>query len=286
MQSRPTKAKRQPDNGRDRHRAPQPQRQSVAPPWRGPAVAGRPPSAAPFISKIANAEHEQTGDGFDIFEFRKPLGRVGTVSIARDEAVIETAVLKKIRQKNGVLPKSDAAATQIVRAAISSAPKEYRLLSQHTGWRLPDRCFVLLNRVINFGSSELKVCPPPWTEQLPFGPVSMVGTIETWKETVAAEAQYSTRLMLMISCAFAAPLLRLVGRPPFIINVFGRSKAGKTTGLLAATSVIGIGQEEGLPNWNTTDAGLMEVARLFNDSLVPANELALMKGGRRIAEFA
>ena len=280
MQSRPTKAKRQPDNGRDRHRAPQPQRQSVAPPWRGPAVAGRPPSAAPFISKIANAEHEQTGDGFDIFEFRKPLGRVGTVSIARDEAVIETAVLKKIRQKNGVLPKSDAAATQIVRAAISSAPKEYRLLSQHTGWRLPDRCFVLLNRVINFGSSELKVCPPPWTEQLPFGPVSMVGTIETWKETVAAEAQYSTRLMLMISCAFAAPLLRLVGRPPFIINVFGRSKAGKTTGLLAATSVIGIGQEEGLPNWNTTDAGLMEVARLFNDSLVPANELALMKGGK------
>jgi uncharacterized protein (DUF927 family) len=85
-------------------------------------------------------------------------------------------------------------------------------MSQHTGWRLPDQCFVLLNRVINFGSSELKVCPPPWTEQLPFGPVSMVGTIETWKETVAAEAQYSTRLMLMISCAFAAPLLRLANR--------------------------------------------------------------------------
>jgi putative DNA primase/helicase len=282
MHTNTTKPKRQLDNGRDQsvQRAPLPQRKSVAPPRRGPAVAGRSPSAAPFISKIANAEHEETGDGFDIFQFRKPLGRVGTVSIARDEAVNEVAVLKKIRQKNGVLPKLDAAATQIVRAAISSEPREYRLLSQHTGWRLDDECFVLLNRVINFGSSELKVCPPPWTEQLSFGPVSAVGTIETWKETVAAEAQYSTRLMLMVSCAFAAPLLRLVGRPPFIINVFGRSKVGKTTGLLAATSVIGIGQEEGLPNWNTTDAGLMEVARLFNDSLVPANELALMKGGK------
>ena len=180
MPTKTIKPKRQFDNGRDQRnqRAPLPQRQSVAPPRRGPAVAGRSPSYALFISKIANAEHEETGDGFDIFQFRKPLGRVGTVSIARDEAVNEVAVLKKIRQKNGVLPRSDAAAKQLAQAAISSEPKEYRLLSQHTGWRLRDNCFVLLNRVINFGSSALKICPPPWTEQLPFGPVSMVAIFD------------------------------------------------------------------------------------------------------------
>jgi hypothetical protein len=61
------------------------------------------------------------------------------------------------------------------------------------------------------------------------------------------------------------------------------SKVGKTTGLLAGTSVIGIGTESQLPNWNTTDSGFQETARVFNDLIMPANELALIKGGKKDA---
>ena len=101
MHTNTTKPKRQLDNGRDQsvQRAPLPQRKSVVPVRSAPAAAGRSPSADPFISKIANAEHEADWRRLRYFRFRKPLGRVGAVSIARDEAVIEVAVLKKISAK-------------------------------------------------------------------------------------------------------------------------------------------------------------------------------------------
>ena len=47
-------------------------------------------------------------------------------------------------------------------------------------------------------------------------------------------ADFSTRLMLMVSASFAAPLLHIMGRQPFAIMLFGRSKTGKTAGHLAA----------------------------------------------------
>ena len=53
--------------------------------------------------------------------------------------------------------------------------------------------------------------------------------------------------MLIISAAFAAPLLEVVSMPSFGINLFGRSKVGKSTVALAAGSIIGIGCEEQLP---------------------------------------
>ena len=65
--------------------------------------------------------------------------------------------------------------------------------------------------------------------------------------------------------------------------MFGRSKAGKSTALLAAASAIGIGREAQLPNLNTTDPAFHETARLFNDLIVPANEMGLIKGAKRDA---
>jgi putative DNA primase/helicase len=89
--------------------------------------------------------------------------------------------------------------------------------------------------------------------------------------------------MLAISAAFAAPLLQSTGLQSFGLNLFGPSKAGKTTALLAATSVIGIGNEADLPNWNATSASQQETARLFRDSLLAANEVGLLAGRRKDA---
>jgi putative DNA primase/helicase len=45
-----------------------------------------------------------------------------------------------------------------------------------------------------------------------------------------------------------------------------------------ATSVIGIGSERNLPNWNATSAAFLETARTFNDLLLAVNEVALLAG--------
>lgn len=69
----------------------------------------------------------------------------------------------------------------------------------------------------------------------------------------------------------------------FAINIFGPSKVGKTTALLASTSLFGIGVEQRLPNWNSTTAAAMEDARGYNDLLLPGNEAGLIDGKKRDA---
>ena len=66
--------------------------------------------------------------------------------------------------------------------------------------------------------------------------------------------------------------------PSFGILVHGPAKAGKSTILLAAASVTGYGREQDLPNFRATDAAFGEIPAAFNDSLLPVNELGLLKG--------
>lgn len=48
--------------------------------------------------------------------------------------------------------------------------------------------------------------------------------------------------------------------------------------MLGAASVVGIGDEDRLPNWNATPAALLESCKAFNDQIMPLNELGLLKG--------
>ena len=91
-------------------------------------------------------------------------------------------------------------------------------------------------------------------------------------------AKFSSRMVFAISAAVAAPLLGMAQLPSFGIIVHGPGKAGKSTMLLAAASVIGYGREQDLPNFRATDAAFGEIPAAFNDSFLPLNELGLLKG--------
>lgn len=81
--------------------------------------------------------------------------------------------------------------------------------------------------------------------------------------------------------ALAAPLLDFLRYHSFGDLLSGPSKAGKSTAVLVAGSVIGIGQEENLPNFRTTDPALGELPATFNNMLMPINELGLLKGSAK-----
>jgi putative DNA primase/helicase len=100
---------------------------------------------------------------------------------------------------------------------------------------------------------------------------------------VARRCSYSDSAMLAVSASFAAPLLEWTGLQSFGINLFGRSKVGKTAELLAAASLIGIGRESQLPNFAATPAATAELARVFNDLMLPANEVGLLAGKKKEA---
>jgi hypothetical protein len=85
-------------------------------------------------------------------------------------------------------------------------------------------------------------------------------------------------MVLGISAALGAPLLSIARLNSFGILVHGPGKSAKSTMLLGAGSVVGYGSEQDLPNFRTTDAAFGEIPVASNDSLLPLNELGLLKG--------
>jgi len=101
---------------------------------------------------------------------------------------------------------------------------------------------------------------------------SSTGTGEEWQANVAAMAKGNSRLMFGISCAFAGPLLTLVGEQSGGIHLVGPSSIGKTSILVTASSVWGDPRKFSR-TWRTTVNGLEGIATVSNDSILVLDEL-------------
>jgi putative DNA primase/helicase len=104
------------------------------------------------------------------------------------------------------------------------------------------------------------------------------GTLDEWKQQVAALALCSSRLVFSISLALAAPLMRFSNVESGGFHLFGGSTGGKTTSLLAATSVAGPVDRNDLFTWDNTITGLEELAVAHNDCLLCLDESAQIEG--------
>lgn len=102
------------------------------------------------------------------------------------------------------------------------------------------------------------------------------GTMEQWQNTVARPVAGNSRLVFAMCCAFAGPVLRLVGMQTGGIHITGDSSLGKTTALLLAASVYGSPKFK--QQWRTTDNGLEGVAVQSSDSLLILDEIGQMDG--------
>jgi hypothetical protein len=89
--------------------------------------------------------------------------------------------------------------------------------------------------------------------------------------------------MVAIAASFAAPLVFASGLRNFALHFFGPTRAGKSTALLAAMSVYGLGREEDLPNWHSSEARRQEIPAAFGDIVFPLNEVGAMKGKKKDA---
>lgn len=245
-----------------------------------PSVPERPRRQL-LIRKLANIEDEATGDAYELYVFRKPLNGVGKLRWPRHKAWDVRGFREVLIGKNWAAPHDRVEAESLVDKAVRSEPRDYWLCAAHVGWRPNFAGFVLHRRVVGAPGGDPILKPPFWLSEHRHVVLSAQGDLATWIEMVAKPSQFSSRLMLMMSAAFAAPLVRIAGLQPFAILLFGKSKTGKTTALLAAASVIGIGRESQLPNFNTTDAAFLEKARLFNDLILPGNEVGLVKGAKK-----
>lgn len=97
------------------------------------------------------------------------------------------------------------------------------------------------------------------------------GTLEEWREGIAAKCTGNSRLALAVSLAFAPILQDLLQQESGGFHFRGGSSIGKSTLLYVAASIWG--GPEGVRRWRTTDNGLESLAQSRNDSLLCLDEL-------------
>lgn len=99
------------------------------------------------------------------------------------------------------------------------------------------------------------------------------GTLDGWRDTIGKHAVGNSRLVLSISAAFAASLLRPLGMEGGGFHWRGGSSTGKTTTGEVAGSVCGGGRDGYKVTWRATDNGIETVAAAHNDGLAVLDEI-------------
>lgn len=98
------------------------------------------------------------------------------------------------------------------------------------------------------------------------------GSLDEWKEKVAASALHSSRIMLGLCTGLSGYVLKtveIIENGGF--NLFGQSSIGKTTVLKIMISISG--PRSNLQSWNQTDTGVEELANGHNDNSIAFDEL-------------
>lgn len=133
-----------------------------------------------------------------------------------------------------------------------------------TGWY--KNCFILPNQIIGNCKDDIYFSGSDYDN------FSCQGSLDEWKENIGKYCENNHRLNFAVSCAFAAPLLKLLGIEGGGFHFYGPSSCGKTTMLKVASSVCG--GREFLNNWRATDNGLEGLAEKRNDTLMILDEIS------------
>lgn len=199
----------------------------------------------------------------------------------RDQFTGEGPELAKALAKRGFRIRPGRAAANALSEYLFAleSPERARIVSR-SGWHQFDarRIFVLPDAVV--GDATRRVIHQSRLSGV--SPFSTAGTLAGWRQGVAARAIGNSRLTLAISCAFAGPLLDLVGEDGGIVHLRGEAKSGKTTCLRAGASAWGFpgsgSRVSFMRSWRATGVGLEETAGMHSDTFLPLDELGAADG--------
>jgi uncharacterized protein (DUF927 family) len=143
---------------------------------------------------------------------------------------------------------------------------ERAICTDRIGWH--DNVYLFPDNSV-IGSSDTKVV----YTGAPIGNHRTVkGTLEGWRENVAALCRGNSLLILAVCVSFASVLLRLLKVESGGYHIFGESSTGKSTALYVAASIHGDPDPQIIP-WRATTNGAEGRAKQCNDSLMILDEL-------------
>lgn len=168
------------------------------------------------------------------------------------------------------VPPSSRARNLFVEYLAQSKPKQHARSVERTGWHGEGsgRVFVMPDRTIGEAPEPVYF----QSESLRDRVYREAGDLDEWRSDVADLCRGNSRLLFVVSMAFASMLMRETGEEPGGFHLRGGSSSGKTTALRLAASVYG--GSDYLRRWRATDNALEAVAAIHNDALLILDELA------------
>jgi putative DNA primase/helicase len=145
-------------------------------------------------------------------------------------------------------------------------PNYFWRSSKVVGWAPAPDCFVLPKEILSNNGEPARV----WFD----GKCDLYtkdGTLEEWKTNVAALCVGNPFLIFAVSAAFSGPLLELCGVPGIGFHFYGDSSNGKTTALVAGSSVWGLPRSFVL-SWRSTANGLESQAVIRSSIMIALDE--------------
>jgi putative DNA primase/helicase len=234
------------------------------------------------LKVVAVAEDEATREFIVVIDFRDIDGQIRRLELPKSSLRKIDCLKDALDNAGAQLPTNDHDARDAIRALSKSANNAERWKYAPTvGWYDGHRVFVLPDRIIGRPRGNARLLPPRRHNNHQRFELTKKGKHKDWVRSIAKPARYSSSMVLGNCIALAAPLLDFLDFHSSGILLSEPSKAGKSTALVVAGSVIGFAGEEHLPNFRTTDAGFGELPAAFNDMVMPINELGLLKGGTR-----
>jgi putative DNA primase/helicase len=155
----------------------------------------------------------------------------------------------------------------------SRKPDAYARTTDRVGWQLGG-AFVLPDRTIGEGEERIifqsdGAVPNTFKQQ---------GDVAAWRDAIARRCAGNSRLVFALSCAFAGPLLHLVGVDSGGFHYRGDSSTGKTTALRVAASAWG--GNDFMQRWKTTDNALESTAAQHCDVTLILDEIAQLEAAK------
>ncbi len=237
--------------------------------WHGADKDGEPLAPVWVCSPFAvTAETRDAGGGNwgRLIEFTDRDGTAHVWAMPMELLAGDGADLRRELLRMGLVITSNRAARVRLEDYIAQAsPGRRARCVSRTGWHAG--VYVFPHRTLG-GTAERVIYQAESLRGTHFGEA---GTLDQWREHVAALCVGNSRLLFACSTAFAALLIGPAGEESGGLHLRGGSSTGKSTALRAAASVFG--GREYVETWRATDNALEGTAAGHTDALLILDEL-------------
>lgn len=216
---------------------------------------------------LAYARNERHENYSKLLTFCDPDGKIHEWLMPQELLAGDGNEVRKILLSMGLKIGEDRQAKDLLtRYLLSCHPTDRVRTVDRTGWH--GQFYVLPEGPIGKQTGEKLLFLGP---QIGSPIFHSTGTLEMWQTRIAARCVGNSRLIFSLSAAFAGPLLGICHEENGGFHLRGASSTGKTTSLYVAASLFG--GKDYIQRWRATANGLEATAKMYNDLLLPLDEM-------------